>query len=148
MPKSSLVRVRWVEGQQLLAQDNRGHAVVVDAPPEAGGEGTGFTAARLLLVALGACVTSSAVSILTKQRQRLRRVTAEVEGLQDPDDIGHPWRQIRMSLRIEGEGLDEDKVERAVALASSKYCTVSRTLQEPPRLVTNYVVAQLHPKGR
>ncbi len=148
MAKGSVVKVKWVEGHQMVALDDRGHSVVVDAPPETGGEGAGFSSVRLLLVALGTCVTSSVVSILTKQRQKLHRVTAEVEGLQDPGDIAHPLTQIRIELRIVGEGLDEDKIERAIKLAESKYCAVSRALQAPPRVATKHSVVQVHGKGR
>ena len=65
------ITVDWVKRMQFLAQDDKDHAIVLDTSPENGGDNSGPTPAKLLLMAVAACTSMDVVSILEKSRQKI-----------------------------------------------------------------------------
>ena len=60
------VSVNWVQKMQFIGQDEKSHAIVIDASPENGGKATGPTPGRLLLIAVASCKAIDVVDILEK----------------------------------------------------------------------------------
>jgi putative redox protein len=91
-----------------------------------------------LLMAAGGCTGSDVVSLLEKMRVQLAQVVIEVNGVRREE---HPRRYIEVHYRyrISGEGLDQEKAERAVTLSLEKYCSVLASLA-PDVKVTHEVV--------
>lgn len=91
-----------------------------------------------LLMAAAGCTGSDVVSILQKMRVQLAQVVVEVSGERREE---HPRRYLSVHYRyqISGEGLDQDKAERAVTLSLEKYCSVLHSLA-PDIKVTHEVV--------
>jgi putative redox protein len=80
-----------------------------------------------LLLAVAGCSGADIVSILEKMPVRLTRLDIDVMGRRAPD---HPrrFREIHLTFRIAGEGVDEPKARRAVELSVTKYCSVIHSL--------------------
>ncbi len=125
--------------------DIRGHRVVTDAlAPH--GDDRGPSPVELLLVALAGCTAMDVVSILTKQRLAVRRFAVHCEGDRATD---HPRRltAVRLVFELEGEGLLQEAVERAVQLSLERYCSVFGTLLHPPAVATQVVIGPPTPSA-
>ena len=58
------VTVSWVQKMQFVGTDDRNHSVVLDTTSEGGGENTGPTPGRMLLMAVAGCTAIVVVDIL------------------------------------------------------------------------------------
>lgn len=80
-----------------------------------------------LLLAGGSCTGIDVVLILEKMRISLRSLRIECRGERRE---AHPRRfeTLHYTFIAAGDGLDQDKLERAVALSVEKYCSVLASL--------------------
>jgi putative redox protein len=80
-----------------------------------------------LLGSLGCCAGSDVIDILTKQRNAPRRLEVDVVATRRSE---YPRRVMALEVTfvIEGNGLERQQVERAIALSIEKYCTVAASL--------------------
>ncbi len=47
--------VKWLDNRVFVGQSGSGHAVVMDGPPEAGGQNLGPRPMEMLLLGMGGC---------------------------------------------------------------------------------------------
>lgn len=127
------ITVDWTGEMAFTGRSAEGHAVKMDAASAAGGAGAAPRPTELLLIALGGCTGMDVVSILRKMQQPLADLTMEISGERAAE---HPkvFTSIRVVYRLKGEGLDPDKVRRAIDLSLSKYCTVGNILNKSAAL--------------
>lgn len=136
-------RVVWKDG---MAFDGslEGFAVPLDADEAFGGRGNGPRPKGLVLTALIGCTAMDVASILTKMKIAPRRFTVDAEAtLTDT----HPkvFDRIRVIYRFEGDGMNPDKLQRAVMLSQERYCGVSAMLRPVAQLSRAiYVNGELH----
>ncbi|MFW5920837.1 MAG: OsmC family protein [Polyangiales bacterium] len=121
------------------ATDARGAKMVLDGPPELGGEGRGLRPMELLLVSLAGCSAVDVVKILTQQKQQLDDLRIEVEGRR-ADAVPATYEHIRMRF-VAGGDVSEHKLERAVRLSVDKYCSVAKMLVPDVRVEWEAIVA-------
>ena len=135
----SFIKVKWIDGLQFVATDSAGHSIVMDAPKQSGGEGTGFSPMQLLLVALGGCTGMDVVHIMGKQRQQISGLEVLVSGkrVEEPPRV---YNNIQVEYRIRGEGIEEKAVQRAIQLSEDKYCSVGATLKTKAEVRSSYAV--------
>jgi putative redox protein len=133
MSKKTVVRL--VRGLQFVGTDESGHSVVLSGDDKNGGP----RPSPMLLVALSACSAVDVVTILSKQRMPVSRLEVEAEGEQDPDP---PWtyHTIRLRYRLQGQGLTERAVSRAIRLSEEKYCSVAATIRGKAKITTEFVI--------
>ena len=117
-------KVKWTDGVQFVAESGSGHALVVDASPEAGGRNTGPRPMELLLMGLGACSSYDVVSILKKSRQNIVDCQASIEA-ERVDAVPAVFSKIHLHFVVTGKDLKPTQVERAVSLSAEKYCSAS-----------------------
>jgi putative redox protein len=102
------------------------------------GEGAGMSPMQLLAVALGACTGMDVVSILGKMRQPLEGLWIEVEGEQSDE---HPRRYIALTLTYHVRGaVDEAKLQRAIELSETKFCSVRASLAMDVQVESRYEI--------
>ncbi len=103
--------------------------------------GIGFKPSDLLLIALGGCTGIDAVSIMSKQQQKLTDLGINISGEQDPDP---PWtfRRIHLEYILHGRELSEHVVERAIELAEQKYCSVGATIAGVADISSNFRIIE------
>ena len=121
-------RVSWHEVVSFVAESGSGHALVVDGSPEHGGRNLGPRPMELVLMGLGSCASFDVVTILKKQRQEIVSCAVELEAAR-ADAVPAIFTAVEMHFVVTGQGLDPQKVERAVALSAEKYCSASKLFE-------------------
>lgn len=120
---------------RMLAKNESGNELIMDASREAGGEESGFRPMQLLLSALGGCSTIDILLILKKQKQSVESFEVEVNGDREKVEEYSLFRNIELHFKISGE-VDRSKAEKAIQLSLDKYCSVAKTL-EPTAKITH-----------
>jgi len=133
------IKLNWVKASQFIANDGRGHTIVIDTPLESGGEGSGPSPGRLLLMALAGCTAIDVVDILKKSRQKLTALEIQSRGIQESN---HPryYKEIHLKYILRGKDLVESRVARAIQLSEEKYCSVGATLKGRAKIMTSYEI--------
>lgn len=116
--------VTWVDGVRFVADAGSGHAIVLDAAPDAGGANGGLRPMELMLMSVAACTAFDVVLILRRGRQPVRDCRVEIEGTR-AEEAPKVFTAMHVRYHVSGDGLDRAKVERAVALSREKYCSAS-----------------------
>lgn len=117
-------RVKWVENTLMIGESGSGHAVVMDGPPEFGGQNLGVRPMEMLLLGMGGCSQFDVVHILRKGRNEITLCEVELEAKRAETDP-KVFTQIHMHFRVGGPDLSEKAVERAIQLSAEKFCSAS-----------------------
>ena len=120
-------RIKLVEGMTFVAESGSGHAVVVDAAPEAGGRNLGARPMELVLMGTGACSAIDVVLILRKSRQAITDCRVELEAQRAEEDP-KVFTRIHFHYVVTGKDLSSSAVERAIRLSKEKYCSATSML--------------------
>ncbi len=133
-------RVKWVENAMFLAQSGSGHAIVMDGPPEGGGQNLGLRPMEMLLLGTGGCSVYDVVSILKKSRQPI--IDCEVELSADrAEKVPKVFTKINMNFIVTAkDGVKESQVARAVKLSAEKYCSASIMLAHSVEITHSYEI--------
>jgi len=127
--------VKWVGGEEFLAQMPSGHAVIFDADRK---HNSAPGPMEMLLGALGSCTSVDVVEILRKKRQELESLEIEISGERatEPPTV---WTKIDMVYRLTG-ALDEKAVRDAIELSQAKYCSVAATLRKTAEITYRFEI--------
>ena len=114
--------LHWEGGERFTGTSPKGSPVTFD-----GAALEGASPVTALLLAGGACSAVDVVLILEKMQVRLTSLDVRAEGQRREE---HPRRftAIHYEFEAAGEGLDQARLERAVALSVEKYCSVLASL--------------------
>ena len=138
------VAVKWVDGLRFVGSGYTNHALVIDGPAEDGGNDSGVRPGEMVLMALAACTGIDVVALLKKMRVRVDSfeigVTAETA-----EHFPKYFTKIKVEYRVAGANIPEDKLQRAIALSSETYCSVSAQLRPGAELSYSYKI--LAPEG-
>ena len=115
--------VQWCQDRLFLGKSGSGHAVVMDGPPEAGGQNLGVRPMEMLLLGMGGCASFDVVSILEKMQQPITGCVAEFQA-DGADSEPKVFTHINIHFKISG-AVDAAKAERAVKLSAPP--TASKT---------------------
>lgn len=121
------VHVGWQGEAAFVGTTDSGNRVVMDGPPDAGGQDQGPRPTEMVLLGLGGCSAFDVVHILKKARQPLSGCEVDIEAERATTDP-KVFTRIHMRFLLRGEGLAEKQVDRAVSLSAEKYCSVARML--------------------
>jgi putative redox protein len=117
-------RVKWVEEATFVGESGSGHCVVMDGPPEHGGQNRGVRPMEMLLLGLGGCTAFDVMHILRKARQPVTDCVVELEA-ERADAEPKVFTRIHVHFIVTGAGLKDERVQRAVTLSAEKYCSAS-----------------------
>ncbi len=117
-------RVKWVENTLMVGQSESGHAVVMDGPPDSGGQNLGLRPMEMILLGMGGCTQFDVVHILRKSRKEVTLCEVEMEA-ERAETEPKVFTRIHVHFRVAGPDLTEKAVERAVNLSAEKYCSAS-----------------------
>ena len=132
------VHVRWSSKRQMIAWDEHGHSMVMDAPLAYKGESTGSRPLEAFLQSLAACTAMDVVSVLEKKRQPFTGLEMEVTAHQREDEFPKIYTEIDLVYVVTGTGVSADAVARAIELSSDKYCSVKGMLGPQVRVSTAF----------
>jgi len=103
------------------------HIIRIDAKPPAGDD-TGPSPKALLLTSLTGCTGLDVASLLPKMRVPFDSLVVEAEAEQT-DEHPRVYKYIKLTFRISGKNVREDKVREAIELSQEKYCGVTAMLR-------------------
>ena len=113
--------LNWVQDRQFIGANGSGHHLLVDGNPDSN---TGPTPMELVLLGMGGCTSYDVVHILSKSRQNVTNCVTRLSA-ERAEDVPTVFTRIHVHFEVSGQGLDEEKVARAVALSADKYCSAS-----------------------
>lgn len=122
------IKCSWDGKMKFTASDEFDHKVSMDLALEAGGDDQGFRPMPMVLVGLGGCMGVDVKMILEKMKQNITALELDIKGELDESTTPRIYKKISIVFSISGENLEQDKIERAIALAEEKYCNVSAML--------------------
>ncbi len=133
--------VSWLGKMAFRGETGSGHEVLVDGPPDLGGEERGARPMELMLLSLGSCSAVDVVHILRKGRHDVVDCVVEVNGerAEEPPKV---FTRIHLHYRVVGRDLRESVVARAVSLSAEKYCSASLMLSQAAEITHDFEVAQ------
>jgi len=120
--------VQWQSEGCFLARSETGHQLLLDGPEEAGGQNKGPRPMELVLMGLGGCASYDVVSILKKARQKVLDCKVELSA-DRAEATPAVFTKIHLHFVVQGEGISEQHVGRAVQLSAEKYCSASKMLE-------------------
>lgn len=123
-----------------MGESGSGHAIIMDGPPENGGNNRGVRPMEMLLLGMGGCTSFDVVHILRKARQRVTDCVVEIqaERASKPPKV---FTRIHVHYRLKGLDLKESQVKRAVQLSAEKYCSASIMLSSVADITHDYKIA-------
>jgi len=130
--------IKWTGGMQFVGRADSGHAVVMDADVDNGGEDSAARPGEFPLLGLGGCTGIDVAMILNKMK-----VTFEAMDIQIEADLvdEHPkvFKEIRVKYIIRGD-VPEKKLQKAIDLSHEKYCSVGAMLGATAKMSFAYEI--------
>ena len=106
---------------------------------EVGLDGASYTAPspmQMLALSLAGCMAIDLVHILTRGRHTINGLSATLSGERSPDE---PHRFTKIDLRFSlSTGAPAERVERALELSRTKYCSVWNSLRQDIEFTASY----------
>jgi len=126
----------WQRDLVFTGTTPQGYEIEFDAKSQYGCKPT-----EALLLSLAGCMAIDVVSILVKMRIEPASFRIEIEGERNPTPPQY-YKAVEMVLYIAGKDLDPVKIERAIELSRSKYCSVYNSLRPDLALNVRYVLQE------
>ncbi len=120
--KEHNISLEHIDGMAFKTEVD-GHELILDAEADFGGKDRGPRPKPLLLVSLLGCTGMDVVSLLNKMRVDYDDFKVKANGTLAEE---HPmyYTKIHLEYHIWGKNVDKEKVEKAVALSTERYCGV------------------------
>ena len=118
------ISVKWIDGMLMVGKSDSGHAIVMDGPPEIGGENLGVRPMEMLLLGMAGCTMIDVVSTLKKMREVLIACQTQVSADRG-EEYPKVFTNIHVHFILKGKKLNPSKVEKAIKLSAEKYCSAS-----------------------
>ncbi|MEP1304377.1 MAG: OsmC family protein [Balneola sp.] len=135
------VKVNWLQKDfHMEAGNEEGGIIRIDGNTKIGGLDGGMSPMQLLLAGIGGCSAIDVISILEKQKQNLTDLSVEVDSEKVKLKEGYSeFKKIHLHFELSGD-LDVKKVERALELSITKYCSVSKALEKGSEISYDYSI--------
>lgn len=121
---------------KLEAINESGESIMMDGSKDLGASESAFRPMQTLLASLAGCTAIDVINMLKRQRQRLDGfqivVTSERTG-----GIPSPFTKINLHFVLKGK-IKEQKIEKALELTHTKYCSVYFSLNPDIDITTTY----------
>jgi putative redox protein len=132
------VKLRWNEGMRFTGVNAAGHETVFD-----GNKIAGASPVEVLLEALGACTGIDVALILNKMRSPAERLEVAIDGDRRQTEPRY-FTEVRLRFDVWGDGIDPDKLARAINISLEKYCSVYHSLRQDLKTTAEF---RLHARG-
>ena len=120
--------LNWLGGVAWTAKSDSGHKIVIDGAPSIGGKNQGCRPMELVLKGLCSCSAMDVMAMLVKQRQTVEKAEIHAEA-ERSKSVPAVFTKIHLQYSIDGAGLKQSAVDRAVRLSMEKYCSVTKMLE-------------------
>ena len=129
--------IKWNGDVSFAGTADSGHTVIMDGSPEVGGQNKGSRPMELVLIGMGGCTAFDVVHILRKSRQEITDCFAEIEAKRAETDP-KVFTNIHIHFIVTGKNLDEKKVQHAIELSATKYCSASIMLGKTAKITHDF----------
>ena len=129
------------EGSTFEGVAGSGHRVTMDVAPEVGGRNLGLRPMEMVLLGLGGCTAIDVLHMLRKGRQPITDMRVELDA-ERADDVPKVFTRIHLHFVLSGAGLDPHKIERAINLSASKYCSASMMLNKTDEMTHDFEIVK------
>ena len=129
------------EGSTFEGVAGSGHRVTMDVAPEVGGRNLGLRPMEMVLLGLGGCTAIDVLHMLRKGRQPITDMRVELVA-ERADDVPKVFTKIHLHFVLTGAGLDPHKIERAINLSASKYCSASMMLNKTAEMTHDFEIVK------
>ena len=129
------------EGSTFEGVAGSGHRVTMDVAPEVGGRNLGLRPMEMVLLGLGGCTAIDVLHMLRKGRQPITDMRVELDA-ERADDVPKVFTRIHLHFVLTGAGLDSHKIERAINLSASKYCSASMMLNKTAEMTHDFEIVK------
>ena len=135
------ISVKWIDGMMMVGKSDSGHAIVMDGPPEIGGENIGIRPMEMLLLGMAGCTMIDVLSILKKMREDVVDCQTQVKAERSEE---HPkvFTNIHIHFVLRGKKLDSSKVDKATKLSAEKYCSASIMIGKTANITHDYEIIE------
>ncbi|MFU8812521.1 MAG: OsmC family protein [Balneolaceae bacterium] len=133
---------RLNDAVHMQATNEDGVSLQMDGTDEIGGINGGFRPMQMLLAAAGGCSAIDVVGILKKQQQNPDSLEIELTGERVSKGTYTEFSSIHIHFKLTGAHLDRKKVERAIDLSLTKYCSVSKTLEKTATITSSFEISE------
>ncbi|ADU29077.1 OsmC family protein [Evansella cellulosilytica] len=103
-----------------------------------GNEEYGFRPYQLMVSSVAVCGGGVLRKVLEKQRMNVKDITVEANVTRDPD-AANKITKIHLHYTIDGENLNEAKIEKAMVLAQ-KNCPMAQTIIDSVELTESFTL--------
>jgi len=136
--------INWMgeQGMAFVAETGSGHLLTMDGAPDGGGHNLAPRPMETVLAGTGGCTAYDVVLILKRGRHDVRgcRVKLSAERAAIEPKV---FTKIHMHFVVQGRGLNQAVVERAVALSHEKYCSASIMLGKTAEITTSVELVEV-----
>ena len=129
------------EGSTFEGVSGSGHRVTMDVAPEVGGRNLGLRPMEMVLLGLGGGTAIDVLHMLRKGRQPITDMRVELDA-ERADDVPKVFTRIHLHFVLTGAGLDPHKIERAINLSASKYCSASMMLNKTAEMTHDFEIVK------
>lgn len=134
--------IKWTGNVSFTGTSDSGHAIIMDGAPESGGQNQGARPMELVLIGMGGCTAFDVVAILRKSRQEISSCVAEIDAQRaeiDPKVFTH----IHIHFVVSGKNLDPNKLQHAIELSATKYCSASIMLGKTAKITHDFEIIEV-----
>jgi putative redox protein len=125
-------RLRLERDLYFKGSTQRGYEVEFDVKYEEGCSPT-----ETLLLSLAGCISIDVVHILRKMRCEVSRYEVEAQGVRNSNPPQY-YRSFDIMIHISGNGITPKKIDRAINLSLSTYCSVYHSLRKDIQVNVTY----------
>ena len=118
------ISVKWIDGMLMVGKSDSGHAIVMDGPPEIGGENLGVRPMEMLLLGMAGCTMIDVVNTLKKMHEDIVDCQSQVSADRS-EEYPKVFTNIHVHFVFRGKQLNPSKVDKAIKLSAEKYCSAS-----------------------
>ncbi len=135
------ISVKWIDGMLMVGKSDSGHAIVMDGPPEIGGENLGVRPMEMLLLGMAGCTMIDVLSTLEKMRENLSDCQTKVSADRSTE-YPKVFTNIHIHFILRGKKLNTSKVEKAIKLSAEKYCSASIMIGKTAIITHDYEIIE------
>lgn len=139
MPMKATIELQ--QNVNFKATSGTGHTIMMDGPPDFGGENLGARPMETMLIGMGGCASFDVVHILRKRRLVVNGCVAELEA-ERADTEPKVFTKIHLHFKVSGEDLTEKAVGKAVQLSAEKYCSASIMLGKTAEITHSFDILE------
>ena len=135
------ISVKWIDGMLMVGKSDSGHAIVMDGPPEIGGENLGVRPMEMLLLGMAGCTMIDVVSTLKKMREDVVDCQTQVSADRS-EEYPKVFTNIHVHFVLRGKQLNPSKVDKAIKLSAEKYCSASIMIGKTAIITHDYEIIE------